>query len=1130
MSIHKSFPITAWAVENKITIYVITAVICVIGVISYMRLPKEQFPDLVIPTILVSTINAGTSPTDVENLITRPIETQLKSIADVKKVVSQSISDASIITVEFTTNVTPVEAKQRVNDAIDRAKAELPNNLTKGPDVAEIDFSEFPIMFVNIAGNVGLENLKSYADELQDRIESLKEIRRVDIVGALEKEIRVDLDPYRMQALSMAYEDVSRGLSAENVNISGGELVTGGVRRNIQVSGEFRSADQIANVVIRSGRGVPIYLRDIASVVETYKERQSYARLDGKPVITLNVLKKAGENLIDASDKIQEIVAEYQRTKLPSNVTASITNDQSTLTRTNISDLINSIIIGFILVTVVLMFFMGVQTAMFVGLATPLSSFLAFMVMPGLDFTFNIVVTFSFLLALGIIVDDAIVVIENTHRLHTKEGIDVRTAAKYAAAEVFAPVVAGTLTTLAPFFPLLFWPGIVGEFMKFLPAVLIITLTASLVVAYVINPVFAVEFMGQKPRRFTRRRLYFWGAIIGILLLVSIASGALWIATLTVSTLVFYILNRLYITPKLIVSFQERLLPWFMDQYRAALRWSLTGRRAYGIVLAMVMLLIATIMLTSRYGKSPTFFPDAEPNNAFIYVKLPIGTDAVVTDSVTRIVEQRVFKVLGPNNPIVKNVVSNVGVGAGDPRNPDRTVVSNKGKVTIAFVQYNERHGASTGSYLTKFRDALRDLPGVEIVVEKEQGGPPQGKDINVEIAGDDFDTLVALTSRLRAMITDSMQIAGIEKLKSDLERNKPEVRIMVDREKANREGISTAQVGLALRNSLYGNEATKLRLGEEEYPVQIRVDESFRGNIESMLNMPISYREMSSGMFRQVPLSAVARVEYASTFSGINRKNNQRVVTLASNVLKEQGYNATDVNRQIQGAIDALDVPEGYDIRITGAQQEQQESQDFLGFAFLVAALIILMIMVTQFNSIAKPLMIMSTVLLSVIGVLLGFTLFQLEFSVAITGVGIVALGGIVVRNGIVLVDFTDVLKAQGWKTRQAIIEGGAIRFNPVLLTAASTILGLVPLAIGLNINFFELVNLRNPQFHIGSDSVAFWGPLAWSIVFGLGFSTFLTLVVVPCLYYMLYVIQLRIKRVRLRHAIQSGEHTVQH
>ena len=412
------------------------------------------------------------------------------------------------------------------------------------------------------------------------------------------------------------------------------------------------------------------------------------------------------------------------------------------------------------------------------------------------------------------------------------------------------------------------------------------------------------------------------------------------------------------------------------------------------------------------------------------------------------------------------------------------------------------------------FREAVADIPGAEIVVEKEANGPPQGKDVNIEIAGDDFDELTILSRKVYALVTDSLKIPGIERLKSDLERNKPEISVIVDREKANAEGISSSQVGFAMRSALYGVEASKLRVGEDEYPIQVRVAETTRDNIDAILNLPITFREMSSGKFRQVPVASIAKVEYSSTFSGVNRKNQQRVVTLSSNVLKEQGYNPTDVNRQIQQAIDGYPVPEGYTIRLTGAQEEQQESADFLAFAFGIAAMIILLIMVTQFNSVAKPIMIMSTVLFSVIGVLLGFVFFQLQFSVVITGVGIVALGGIVVRNGIVLVDFTDVLLKQGWKTRKAIIEGGAIRFNPVLLTAASTILGLIPLAIGLNLDFMALLNLQDPHIHIGSDSVAFWGPLAWSIIFGLGFSTFLTLVVVPCLYFVLIGFQVWWKR----------------
>jgi multidrug efflux pump subunit AcrB len=1130
MQHHKKFGITSWAVDNKITIYVLTVVISIIGLISYMRLPKEQFPDIVVPTILVTTINAGTSPIDVENLITRQIEKQIKSVADVKKVTSQSIQDASIITVEFTTNVTPTVAKQRVSDAVDKAKADLPTDLTKSPEVVEVDFSEIPIMFINIAGNIGLDNLKKYADELQDKIESLQEIRRVDIIGALEKEVRVDVDPYRMQALGVSFDDLSRAIGAENVNISGGDVVNGGVRRNVQVAGEFKTADQINSIVVRGGRGNAVYVRDIATVTETSKEQQSFARLDGKTVVTLSVLKKAGENLIDASDKIQDLVKDYKESKLPPNISIVLTNDTSENTRVSIADLVNSIILGFILVTLVLMFFMGVQNALFVGLATPLSSFLAFMVMPGLDFTLNVVATFAFLLALGIIVDDAIVVVENTHRLHTKEGIDVRTAAKFAAAEVFAPVVAGTLTTLAPFFPLLFWPGLIGEFMVYLPSVLIITLTASLIVAYIINPVFAVEFMGKKPKVLNRRRLTIRLSIVGFVILVGvmggIGTGDFTLATFTTIVAGFWLLNHYYLTPKLIIPFQEKFLPWLMDVYRTTLRFLLQGWRPYAMLIVMIFLFVGTVLLTIVAGKPPVFFPSSDPNFIYAYIKMPIGTDALVTDSITRVIEQRFQKELGPNNPIVQNVLSNVGVGAGDPQAPDRTVVSNKGKVTVAFVKYAMRDGESTVPYLKRFRDLVKDIPGAEIIVEQESNGPPTGKEVNVEISGDDLDTLTSLTARVKSLILDSAGIKGIERLKSDLERNKPEIAIRIDREKATREGISSASIGLALRGAIYGLEATKLRVGEDEYPVQLRVAEHMRNDVNAIMNLPITFREMSTGQFRQVPMSAIATVDYTTTFSGINRKNQKRVVTLSSNVLKDDGYNATSINQQIQAVIDAMDIPEGYDVRITGAQEEQQETADFLGLAFGIAVLLILMIMVTQFNSIAKPLMILSTVLFSVIGVLLGFVIFQLDFSIVITGVGIVALGGIVVRNGIVLVDFTDVLKGQGWRTRSAIIEGGVIRFNPVILTAASTILGLVPLAIGLNIDFASFLATLNPKFHLGSDSVAFWGPLAWSIVFGLGFSTFLTLVFVPCMYFILYTVQLRIRRWRLHAAIRSGEH----
>ncbi|GMV52328.1 MAG: copper transporter [Ignavibacteria bacterium] len=1100
MSNHKNFPITAWAVNNRTTVYVLTVLIFIIGAVVYVRLPKEQFPDVVVPTILVTTINAGTAPVDMENLVTRQIEKQIKSVADVKKVLSQSIQDASIITVEFTTEITPTVAKQRVTDAIDRAKANLPVSLTKGPDVQEIDMSEFPIMFVNISGDIGLDNLKVYADELQDKIESLHEIRRVDIIGALEKEIRIDLDPYRMQSLGVSFHDVSSVLSGENVNISAGDLNVGGIRRNVKVSGEYRTVDDIKETVVKSGMGNLVYLRDIATVIDTAKEQQSFARLDGHPVVTLSVLKKSGENLIDASDKIQMIIADYQAQRLPDGVTLKLTNDMSKATRSNIADLVNSIVIGFLLVTTVLMFFMGVSNSLFIGLATPLSSFLAFMVMPGLDFTFNIVVTFSFLLALGIIVDDAIVVIENTHRLHVKEGYDVKTAAGYAAAEVFAPVFAGTLTTLAPFFPLLFWPGIVGEFMVYLPSVLIITLTASLIVAYIINPVFAVDFMDRKKGAMNKRVMWVLLGVVCLAMIAALLAGAFWFAVLAILVLAFITLNKFVLSPYLIEPFQEKILPGLMGWYRSFLRFMLAGKRPAVLLVSVIVLFVATIVFAALYGKPPVFFPSGEPNYGYIYIQLPIGTDAVVTDSVTKVVEQRVRKIIGPDNPDITAIVSNVGLGAGDPRSPDRTVAPNKGKVSVAFEEYAKRRDPQTSKYLTEFRKAVADIPGAEIIVEKEANGPPTGKEISIEIAGDDFAVLEQLTERVRALVIDSLHIPGIEKLKSDLERNKPEISVVVDRARANIDGITSSQIGFTLRGALHGLEATKMRVGEDEYPLQIRVSEDMRSNIDAMMNLPVTYRDMSTGAFRQVPISSLATINYVSSFSGIHRKNQQRVVTLASNVL--QGYNATAINAQIAKALKTVRVPDGYSIRQTGAQEEQADNADFLGMAFGIAAGIIILILVIQFNSLAKPVLIMSTVLFSVIGVLLGFTLFGIEFSIVITGVGIIALGGIVVRNGIVLVDFTDILLAQGVELREAIVEGGAIRFNPVVLTAASTILGLVPLAIGLNFDFWAMLNLRDPHFHVGSDSVAFWGPLAWAVIFGLLFATFLTLIVVPCLY----------------------------
>ncbi|TAL68887.1 MAG: efflux RND transporter permease subunit [Bacteroidetes bacterium] len=1097
----KFFKPTNWAIENKIPVYILAISIIVMGFVSYVNLPKEQFPDIVIPTIVVQTIYPGTTPADIEMLITRQIEKQLKSVTGIKRVTSQSLPDVSVIIVEFTTNVTPAVAKQRVTDAVDKSKSDLPNDLQKEPMIQEIEFSEFPIMFVNIAGDMEPYRLKSYADDLQEKIEAFKEITRVDIIGAPEREFQVNVDLFKMTAAGLSFNDIERAISAENVNFSTGEIVLGGVRRDLRLKSEFKNTDDIKNIVVKAAKGNPVYIRDVADVRDDFKEQQNFARLNGKPVITLSVIKRSGENLIEASEKINNLVQEYEKTKMPKGAKIIVTGDRSISTKTNLDDLVNSVIIGFILVVLVLMFFLGVRDSIFVGLSVPLSSFLAFLLMPLLGFSFNVVVTFTFLLALGIIVDDAIVVIENTHRLYTKEHLEIKMAAKTSAGEVFIPVLTGTLTTLAPFIPLLFFPGIVGKFMYFLPVIMIITLLASLFVAFIINPVLAAEYMHvdntiyRNPNNIHKIAAVLAGFGILFHLLTLHAIGNLLFLLLLLGYL-----NQYIVSPILIKGFQERLFPLIIGLYKSTLRFALKGKNPYYIFYGMIGMFIFTIILFGIFPPKVNFFPEAEPNFVYIYVKLPIGTDAKITDSVTKIVEEKVYKIIGRRNPIVKSVIANVGIGAGDPNNPDRAVIPYKGKISVAFVDFAKRGGVSTQEYLDEIRNTIKNMPGTEIRVEKENNGPPTGKPINIEISGDKLEDLINIEGQLRQGISDA-DIPGIEKLNSDIQQNKPEILLTVNRSRANSEGLSSGQIGMALRIAIFGKEASKFRDEKDEYSIQIRLDPKYRDDLNSLLNMPISYRDMATGMFRQIPISAVADISYIYSFASINRKNQKRTIILSSNVLS--GYNATQINSQIAKVAASLPLPKGYEIKLTGQQEDQQEAANFIMTSFLISIALILLILVTQFNSTIKPFIIITQVILSTIGVFIGFIIFRFTVSVVMTGIGIVALAGIVVKNGIILIDFIELLRKGKGNIRDIIIKGGSIRFNPVILTASATTLGVVPLAFGFNINFATLFSEFKPHIFIGGDSASFWGPLAWAIIFGLTFATFLTLVVVPCMYF---------------------------
>jgi len=1108
----KEFFATSWSIDNRASIYVLTIFITMLGLLSYLSIPKEQFPEIIIPTIIVSTPYPGTSPEDMENLVTRPIEKELKALADVKKITSKSIQDYSAIVVEFNPGIAVSEAKQRVRDAVDKSKPNLPSDLPKEPDIKEIDLSEIPIMFINISGDYDLQRLKKFADDTKDRIETFKEITRVDIIGALDREIQVDVDMYKMQSASVTFSDLERAIASENITISAGNITSYGSKRTIRITGQFKAPDEIKNIMIKSSSGAIVYIRDVAEVKDGFKEQESFARFNGKNVITLNVIKKSGENLLNASDEIKGLIADLKKNSFPPDLTVDITGDQSKFTRSTLEELNNTEIIGFVLVTLVLMFFMGFNNAFFVGLSVPLSMFVAYMIMPGLGFTMNMIVMFGFIFALGIIVDDAIVVIENTHRIHRGEP-DIVKAAKHAAGEVFLPILSGTLTTLAPFFPLAFWPGIVGKFMHYLPVTLILTLFASLFVAYIINPVFAVTFMAheydKKGHSADKKKLLITSVVLLMLALIFYFAGSFGLGNLLIFCLVLNAIYRLLLKG-ITAKFQNIWWPQFMHFYERSLRVCLRGNNPYYLLVSVVVLFVTSIVLLGAAKPKVLFFPDNDPSGIYVYIKMPEGTDQTVTDSVARVVEKRVSLAVGKNNPLVESVVTNVGFGAGEGIF-DRTAASNKAKLTINFIESRYRKGQKTSVYLDKMREFLKDIPGTQISVEKNKMGPPTGKPVNIEVTGENLDELIVTANALQNYL-DSLRVPGVEKLKSDFETNKPEIIVNIDRVRANREGLSIGQIGMELRTGIYGKEVSKYKEDEDEYPIQLRYSEPQRKNMDKVINAKITYRDMNTGLLRQIPISSVAKLAYKDTYGGINRKNSKRIITISSEVLS--GYTANEVVASITQAVQGFKTPKGIDINLTGEREDQAETMNFLTKAMLVAIGLIFFILITQFSSVSKSLIILSEVVFSIIGVFLGIVIFHMSISIIMTGLGIVALGGIVVRNGILIVEFCDVLKERGLKTREAIIQAGKVRITPVVLTAAATMLGLIPLAIGMNLNFITMFTELNPHMYFGGDNVMFWGPLSWTIIFGLAFSTFLTLIFVPALYLIDYEIKTKLRR----------------
>lgn len=1138
---YKEFKLSSWAIDSRMTVYVIMAILLVGGLAAYYTMPREAFPEIVETKIYVSSVNPGNAAEDVEKFITEPLEEEFKDISGYKEITSTTVQDYSIVIVEFEEDVDVDVAKAKVKDKVDLVKAAttwptLDNGAKVEPNVFDLNFSEeAPILNINLTGDYKVQQLKDYAEHLQDKIELLPQIKEATIRGAEEMEVEIAVDIYRMSASKVSFDNIINAIRSENLTISGGNVITDGLRKNIRVLGEIDNPQELQDVVVKRDGG-NIFLKDIADIRFKEKDPTTYAREYGEPVVMLDVKKRGGKNMIEAVESIKKIVAEEEANYYPETLHISLTNDQSIKTENQVDDLVNNIIFGVILVVLVLMFFLGFRNALFVGFAIPLSMFLSLFILSGLGFTLNTMVLFGLVMGLGMLVDNGIVVVENVYTLMA-QGMPRIKAAKQGMGEIAWPIIASTATTLAAFFPLGLWPGTIGKFMIYFPITLSIVLGSSLFVALIINSMLTSKYMETEEEPLSRKRLIRTSAIlagVGALLLIAGFAGDM-AGFRGMGNLLIFFAIMLWIYKYFIAGaveyFQYKSLKKLEDIYEAFLKYALRGKRIYFFIFGTLGILILSFMLVGIAQPDVLFFPENEPNQIITYIEYPEGTDIEKTNELTKQVEQRIFEAIKKYenedgyNYMVESAISQVGQGAGNPQTDggQSNEMPHKGKVTLSMRDYKERNGVKSSDVLSEVREAVKGFPGASIIVEKDAAGPPVGYPVNIEIQGEDYAQMLAEAQRMRTFIEDR-GIGGIEELKIDVNRAKSELAVKVDRQKAGQFGVSTAQIGQTLRRSVYGEEADTYKEGEDDYEINVRFDDKYRYNEDVLFNQPITFRN-NSGQLIQVPISALTEKETQSTFSAIKRKDLKRVITLYSNVLN--AYNPNEVVQNVKQELSGYEMPDGLSYSFTGEQEEQESNMNFLLMALGIAVGGILLILVAQFNSISKPIIILSAVVLSLAGVFLGMVFFGDDFVIIMTMMGIISLAGIVVNNAIVLIDYTQILidrkkeemgmDEEDHLTREeyydTVVAGGRSRLRPVLLTAITTVLGLIPLAIGLNIDFFGLFTDYDPGIYLGGDNVIFWGPLAWTVIYGLIFATFLTLVIVPAMFYLVNRIKIRLR-----------------
>ena len=1139
--IYKEFRPSSWAIDHKTVIYVIMAIFFFLGIRSYNILPRESFPEISDTRVFVSAVFPGNTAEDVERLIVDPLEEALKGVQNLVDITSTSEEDFAVVKLEFDEDIAVDLAKQRTKDLVDGvvSGADWPtyNNAKVEPSVFEMDFSELmPILSISMVGDYPIEQMKDFAGYLEEKIEQFPEVKSVDIRGIEAFEVEVAVDVHKMTAAKISFNDIINAINNENTTISAGNIIEGGQRRSLRIIGEVEDPQELKKIVVKSEKGAS-YLGDLATITFKEKDVTSYARSFGEKVVLLHVKKRGGKNLIEASKKIQNLISEISENLLPKDLKLSISNDQSSITLNQVSDLVNNIIFGVILVVIVLMFFLGFRNALFVGFAIPMSMFMSFMILSFMGYTMNTMVLFGLVMGLGMLVDNGIVVVENVYRLMEKEGMDRVDAAKAGIGEIASPIIVSTATTIAAFVPLGAWPGLMGEFMIYFPITLSVVLGSSLIVALFFNSMLVSRFMEIDEHEISKKSLYRVSLILGGLgVLLLFNSGVIrGLGTLMICiTLLLWVYK--YFIKKLASQFKMIFLPSLEKAYSNFLSRALKGYRPIGFLTGTFLLLFSSFILFGVFPPKIEFFPENQPLQIFTYLEYPQGTDIEKTNDITKRIEHDIDKIISQNkynkqsyNFLVEDFGAQVGSGAGNPEIDGGVTneMPHKGKITLTMREFKYRNGLSSEILRSEIQKELKGkYPGIAISVEKDANGPPVGYPINIEISGRNYEKLIETAKQMKFFLNNE-NIPGVEELKVDVNKNKPGAKLIINREKAGELGITTNMVGRQLRASLFGAKAGIYKKDGKDYEINVRLKNDQRYDNNALFNQFITFRDQSSGKIKEIPIAALVNTKNNASFSAIKHRKTVRMVTLYSDVLA--GYNANEVMANVKSALMNYNLDLGVEFKFTGEIEEQDKNMNFLTNALLAALALIMLLLVFQFNSISKPIIILISIFLSFTGVFMGITLFQMPFVILMTMMGIISLAGIVVNNGVVLLDYTQLLidrkKNEIGISKEemldnddaivAIIQGGTARLRPVILTAITTILGLIPLSIGLNIDFFSLFSNWDSNIYIGGDNVIFWGPLAKTVIFGLTFATFLTLIIVPATFLITYQLKTKFKRI---------------